>query len=311
MTLRFGVTAALCALATLVAPDPAPAQTRISIGFTPNAEAATAFVAKEKGFFARRGLDVELVPVAINSTLPAALMSGSIQIGGTTPTVFIQAVDGGLDLVAVAGMSVTSRTATGVGVVARKGSGITGPKDLVGRKVGAPGLGAVLHVMTRRWLIENEVDPAKVTFIEATFPTHGDLVKAGTVDAVVTVDPFLSRMAAAGIGDRIVNLLAEMPEGETALFYATTGEWARKSPDVMKAFREAIAEASAFVAADPDATRAAVGKVLKIPPEVLKSIALPKTDPAIRSEQISWWVDVMKRQDMLQAKVDAKRLVIP
>ncbi len=55
--------------------SPANAQTKIVIGYTPNAEAASVYVAKEKGFFEKHGLNAEPVPVAINSTLPAALMS--------------------------------------------------------------------------------------------------------------------------------------------------------------------------------------------------------------------------------------------
>uniref|UniRef100_UPI001954AA85 hypothetical protein n=1 Tax=Enterobacter cloacae TaxID=550 RepID=UPI001954AA85 len=45
------------------------------------------------------------VLIGINSNIPAALMSNSIQIGGPTATVFLQAADGGLGLVGIAGAS--------------------------------------------------------------------------------------------------------------------------------------------------------------------------------------------------------------
>jgi len=32
--------------------------------------------------------------------------------------------------------------------------------------------------------MENDTDPADVTYVEATFPTHMDLLQAKTVDAV-------------------------------------------------------------------------------------------------------------------------------
>lgn len=287
------------------------AQTKVAIGYTPNAEVATAYVAKEAGFFAKHGLDVELIPVAVNSTLPAAMLAGSLQIGTTAPTVFLQAVDGGLDLAAVSGVSVTSRSATGAAIAAGSATKIHGAKDLVGRKIGVPGINAVLHVMARRWLMTQGVDPNQVTFIEASFPNHSDVLKQGTVDAVVTVDPFLGRIIAAGVGYSVIDLNQDLPEGMTALLYATTSSWAKANPAAVKAFRESIEEAAQFVAKMPDETRSAIGVYLKLPPPVLKTIALPKVDPRITSQQLDWWVDVMNQQGMLRSKVDTKRLVVP
>ena len=96
----------------------------------------------EEGYFKKRNLDVEPKFIPLNPTIPAALQSDSLQIGGPTPSVFLRAVDGGLDLVLVAGGGVTSKATTGFGLVARAGSGIRTPQDCVGRKIGVPGLGA-------------------------------------------------------------------------------------------------------------------------------------------------------------------------
>jgi NitT/TauT family transport system substrate-binding protein len=54
-------------------------QTKVLIGYTAVAEYASAMIAKEEGFFSKRGLDVELVAVQLNSTIPAALVSNSLQ----------------------------------------------------------------------------------------------------------------------------------------------------------------------------------------------------------------------------------------
>ena len=59
-------------------------------------------VAIDEGIFKKHGLEAEMVLIGINSNIPAAILSNSIQIGGPTSTVFLQAADGGLDLVASA-----------------------------------------------------------------------------------------------------------------------------------------------------------------------------------------------------------------
>ena len=60
--------------------------TKIVFGYTAVTDFASVFVAREEGFFSRRGLDVEPKFVPINSTIPAAVQAGSLQLGWAPPT---------------------------------------------------------------------------------------------------------------------------------------------------------------------------------------------------------------------------------
>jgi ABC-type nitrate/sulfonate/bicarbonate transport system substrate-binding protein len=79
---------------------------------TATSDCASAMVAVDEGIFKKHGLEAEMTPIGINSNIPAAILSNSIQIGGPTSTLFLQAVDGGLDLVGIAGASVMNPTRT-------------------------------------------------------------------------------------------------------------------------------------------------------------------------------------------------------
>jgi len=291
----------------------AAAQTKVGVGYTAVTDFATLFVAKEEGFFAKHGLDVTPVFIAINSNIPAALMSDSVQIGGPTPSVFLQAVDGGLDLVTVAGSGVTSPEAVkGVGVVARPEANIKTPQDFVGKKVGAPGIGAFLHVLFRQWLMDKGVDPKKVNFVEVSFPTMNDILKAGTVDAVVTADPFMARIVGAGTGVLVANYLSDLPFDKPSIIYTATRGWATKNAAAVKGYQAAIAEAAAFIKADPGKTktREDIGKYIKLPPEVLQTVNISNPNPVVSTAQLEWWIKVMQGQDMLQGKLDAAKLIV-
>src|SRR5260370_15954395 len=142
-----------------------------------------------------------MVLIGINSNIPAAILSNSIQVGGPTSTVFLQAADGGLDLVAVAGASIMNSTSNAnIAAFVRNGITIKEPKDFVGKKVGAPGLGAFLHVLFVKWLVEKGVDPKSVNFVEVTFSTMADIIKSRGADSELTAEPFITRMANAGRG---------------------------------------------------------------------------------------------------------------
>ena len=87
--------AIVAALATLTAVTTAQAQQKLQIGCTATSDCASAMIAIDEGIFKKLGVDAEMVLIGINSNIPAALLSNSIQIGGPTTPVFLQAADGG------------------------------------------------------------------------------------------------------------------------------------------------------------------------------------------------------------------------
>ncbi len=292
---------------------PARAQsTRIAFGYTAVTDFASVFVAAEEGLFKKRNLDVELKFIPLNSTIPAAIQSESLQIGGPTPSVYLQAVDGGLDHVVVAGGGATAKNITGFGLVARAGSGIKSAQDCVGKKIGVPGLGAFLHVSFRGWLKQSGVDYKKVNFIEAAFPQHGDLLRGGSLDAVVTADPFMSRITDSGAGYVASYYSTFLAEGNPTILHAARRDWAQKNAGAVKAFREALVEAAAFMAkpANGDKVRAHIGKYIKVPPEVLARMQISPPLPVLNEKHLEYWVGLMKDQEMLRGTPQLANLIV-
>jgi NitT/TauT family transport system substrate-binding protein len=308
---RIAGLAALPALGAL-APHARAQSTKIVFGFTAVTDFASVFVAKEEGYFSKRGLDVEPKFIPINSTIPAAIQSDSLQMGGPTPSVFLQSVDGGLDHVVVAGGGVTSKTLTGFGLVAGAGSGIRKPQDVLGKKVGVPGLGAFLHVTFRAWLKNSGVDYKKVNFVEAAFPQHGDLLRGGSIDAVVTADPFMSRIIDSGAGYVASYYSTFLPEGQPTIIHVARREWVQKNPAAAKAFREAVQEAAAFMTQPRNdaKVREHIGKYIKLPPEVIARMQISPPGPVVTEKQLAYWVGLMKDQEMLKGDPAVAALVV-
>lgn len=301
------------AAASAAATQPAWSQgSKILFGYTAVTDFASVFVAAEEGYFKKRNLEVELKFIPLNSTIPAALQSDSLQIGGPTPSVFLQSVDGGLDHVLVAGGGVTSKTITGFGLVARAGSGIKTAQDCIGKKIGVPGLGAFLHVTFRGWLKQSGVDHKKVSFVEASFPQHSDLLRGGSVDAVVSADPFMSRITESGSGYVASYYSTFLEEGNPTIVHAAKREWVQKNPAAAKAFREAVQEGAVFMQnpKNNDKVRAAIGKYIKLPPEVIAKMQISPPGPVVTEKQLNYWVKLMKDQDMLRTEPKVAQLIV-
>ena len=301
--------AAMVAALMAIPPGAGAQTTKVVIGYTATADFAPGFIAADQGLFKKRGLDVEFKLVPLNSQLPAAVQSDSVTFGGTTVSVLLQAIDGGLDHVAVAGSGITDKDQQTFGVVVRSDLNVVKADDFIGKKVGAPGIGAFLQVLFRNWLIDNNVDYKKVTFVEVGFPQMADVLKGGNVDAVVTGEPVMGRIVSAGIGKKVTsftdNLKVELP----VIVYSTTRTWVDANPAAAKAFREAIAEGTDIANKDHAAVRAATAKYIKMPAEVIENMRLGRWQAEITEAGMAAWIDIMKRQDMLRTNLDVKKVI--
>lgn len=303
--------AGLAASALLLSSGGAFAQTKITIGCTATSDCASAMVAVDEGIFARHGLDAKMILIGINSNIPAAIISDSIQIGGPTATVFLQAVDGGLDLVAVEGATIMDPIANNAIVAyGRGGTSLHAAKDFVGKKIGAPGIGAFLQVLFVKWLMENGVDPKSVNFVEVTFPTMGDALKSSAVDAVLTGEPFVTRFNAAGLGYVGAHYAADLARTEPIISYVASRAFAEKNPEAIAAFRAAIVEGAAIVNNDRQKASEFISKFTKQPLDLVKMNRPNVAAPDVKPDGMVWWLEVMKQQNMLQTEIDPAKIVL-
>jgi ABC-type nitrate/sulfonate/bicarbonate transport system substrate-binding protein len=91
------------------------------------------------------------------------------------------------------------------------------------------------------------VDYRKVNFVEASFPQHADLLRGGSVDAVVSADPFMSRITESGAGYVASYYSTFLPENNQTIVHAAKREWVAKNPATARAFREALVESGGFM----------------------------------------------------------------
>jgi NitT/TauT family transport system substrate-binding protein len=291
---------------------PASAATQVRVVYIPIVDALPLFVAKDQGFFAKRDLDVTATAVANQGVVVSSLASKSAEIGFTVTISMLQAREAGLQMKAVAGAAAFPiPVPRNVGVVAKTGSGIKGPADLVGKRVGVIGLRAFHHIMVQRWLAENGVDYNKVRFAEVAFPLGPDLLKAGQVDAVVSVDPFFKRMIDTGIGYVVGDFMGTVPDGTLIDFYMATADWAKDNAAAARGYREALAEAADFIAKNPDSARASLATWTKQPPAVVASTNIPVYRVDVTAAQIDYWIDLLKHQGIVKGAMTGQEFLLP
>ncbi len=307
---RYLATALLGALA-LMSAEPANAQKKVTFGHQQVFDLAPILLAQQKGFFAKHGLEVALKPIPLNSQNPAALEAGEVDIAMPTASVLLQAVNGGLDIVAISGYTETTKTDSNFGIVVRPDSNIKQPSDFIGKKVGVAGLNAFLHVMFRDWLTMKGVDWKKVEFVETQFPQMEGILKSGSVDAVVAIQPFMARIIGSKTGELMSHFIRDMPAGMSVTVFASKKAWADKNQDAIKAYRAGFDEGSAYAHAHPDEARAVVANFLKLPPPAVAAVAIPKFDSKLNESHLAPWISIMKSQGMIRGDINLKNIIVP
>ncbi|SEQ23361.1 ABC transporter substrate-binding protein [Lentzea albida] len=141
---------------------------------------AYAYVAKEKGFFDRAGLDVTITPGTGSVDVLKLVSAGRADFGVAdfTATAITTAKEK-LPVTVVAAVQQRSLAA----IVALEGGAISKPADLEGKRIGDQP-GSTNQVMFPVYAKAAGIDPAKVQFVPSAPPALPQLLAAGQVDGI-------------------------------------------------------------------------------------------------------------------------------
>ncbi len=280
-------------------------QAKMAIGYPPSIDLLPAMVAADNGCLAGEGLDAELVKIPVVTSIPPALLSGSLQIGMSTATNMLPAVENGLDLVVVAGSSRSIEGNEGISIVSAPGKSVNSAKDVEGMTVGVPGIMSVGDLMFRKWLRLGGVDDTKVTFVEAPFPRMPELLKSGTVDAVLAAEPIRTALIANKIGELAgTEYYGATNPDMTLTFWIASGEWARANPKAIASFQKCMEAAVEQIGTDLEGNQASMKKYLNFSTDAKRDWSAK-----ITKEDLDAYVEVAKEFDMLRGDIDTEKLI--
>jgi NitT/TauT family transport system substrate-binding protein len=279
--LRFArVTLAVAAISAALAP-PAAAQgwIRFSLGLKFEGPAAPFLIGLDKNYYRAEGLDVSFDNAAEPLDIIKRVAAGEYDMGFGDINLLIKFRDQNPKMPVAAVFMGYNRPA--YAIVTRKSRGVTQPKDLEGKRLGAPETDSAFAA----WKIFAKtagIDAAKVTIDHVSFPVREPMLAAGQVDAV-TGYSFVSYISLKDRGvqvdDIVVLLMADYGVDLYGNAIIVNQKFAAEKPEAVKGFLRAFLKGLKDTARDP---ARAVESVVKRSDGARQAIELERLRMALR-----------------------------
>ncbi|MEV6493097.1 ABC transporter substrate-binding protein [Actinoplanes sp. NPDC051633] len=268
-------------------PKTAPALDRISVGVIPIVDVAPIYLGRQKGFFASRGIDLDLVLEQGGAPIIKGVLAGRFQFGFSNMTSLMAARADGAPLKAVAaGVSSTGKPGRDFsGIVVPPGSLIRTPKDLAGKLIGVNVLGSLGDTTIRASVRKVGGDATTLRFQAHPFPQIPGKLQAKKLDAAWLVEPQLSEAITLGcqvIASNFVDTAANL----TVAAYFTAGDLAERDPKLVERFTQAVNESLRYADTHGDEVRDVVGTYTPINDTVRLMMILPNWPAAINRDSV-------------------------
>jgi NitT/TauT family transport system substrate-binding protein len=241
-----GLAAAAAIGAWLAMRDPI---VEVRMAVPPQKRSAAVFVAMDKGYFADQRLKVTITPIVTGKECLARTLAGEFDFAVTSVFPVVASLVERRDPAVLALLAQLDKQA---GIVTTRAIG-GNPAALRGRKVGfVPG--TTSEVFLRVMLDSARVAAAAVALVPLDAEDSVNAIAAGTVDAVSTWEPYLSR-AAARLSEEAVTIVNDGSFVDYALL-AVSGDWLKDHDAVARRVLSALVAATSDIHAHPDEARA-------------------------------------------------------
>jgi NitT/TauT family transport system substrate-binding protein len=232
------------------------AETKIRVGHFPNITHAQGVIGhalsrQGKGWFEQRlGADTKIEWFVYNAGPSAmeAIFAKSIDLTyvGSGPALNAYTKSNGQEIRLIAGAA-----NGGSGLVVQSDQNLNAPADFRGKRIATPQLGNTQDISCRAWLTEGGLRITQLGGDAQVLPTQNPdqlgLFRAKKVDAVWTVEPWLSRLEQEASGKVIV----EEKEVATTILVSSV-KFLNEQRDLAKKFAQAHAELTDWINKNPE-----------------------------------------------------------
>jgi len=227
--------------------------TKLRINRSPVGQFQGLIIGQQQGWFAEKGIELELAIGTSPDAAIAELLSGQSQIAMTGAVPLVAAVANGAPVVAVVNGQNDGDIPTH-GLLVLEDSPVKSLMDLKGKTIGIPGIASPQGLSVLNALATAGMSRDDVELVNLPFPGVNAAIESGAVDAGVPIGLFFDFGLAGGMRE-LPEYRAEVSKGVPAVFFAANKMWAEENDEVLTDFVEVMVRAHDWANENPDAVR--------------------------------------------------------
>ena len=286
----------------------------VKIGYLRLVMSLPTFVAQEKGFFAEKGLQVELIPFNSGTAIIDALVAGRIDANcGSASTGHWFAAQSAPDrfkIFMMYGTTSAGEDNTFV-VVVKKDSPTQDLKGLKGKKVGTfPG---ATSVGLAKAVVRTQLDPAEVIFTEIPPPNLVPALAAGQIDAYFSPEPLGMMAVSKGLGKYLMKsplALLKLEGGVPGAGFSFNTQFLKEHPKKAKKIKAAMEKAVDYIRANEKEVRSYLIEYTGLPEPVAMRMPYDKFIKLdeVNKDACQGYFDMLYKEGAYKQRVDTKKL---
>ena len=262
----------------------------LRVATLPIESAAEVFYAKDMGFFAKAGLDVDIQTMQTSASMMAAAASNAIDVGYSPVDSMATIHSKKVPVVVIAPANEYVSPNGNAGLVLPANSLVHQAKDLNGKTIAVSNLRSLSENAARAWMDRNGGDSTTAKFVEIPFPAMQPALDTGHVDAAWVAEPFLSAAAKSG-------RMAEFGFDAIAKRFLigawfTTAQWAADHRDTVNRFASVIHETAVWANKNQTQSGQIVAKYTKIDPAVLATMTRSRYAESLTPASLQPLIDI-------------------
>jgi ABC-type nitrate/sulfonate/bicarbonate transport system substrate-binding protein len=237
----------------------------ITIGTIPNEVASLILIAKDQQYFSQNGLNVTIRNYQSGLEAVEGMLRGESDISGAAEFVFVGEVLKNESIYNIGNIG----QYLSLYIVGRQDEGIINVSDLKGKTLGVA-FGTSHQFFLGRFLELNRISTSQVTVLNIPFNEQPDALANGTVDAVITFQPYLRQIESRLANNTVVWSAQAGQPGYAGAF--CTQSWASAHPEVIVRFLKALVRSENYNVNFPDQSMALVAKKLNYTSLYIQSV---------------------------------------
>ena len=295
------------------APRAARAQslTKLNLAATASGDIVVALWAQQGGIFQKYGLDVDIQRMNSSSSVTAAVIGGSLDIGKAPLFGLVLARSKGLPVVIEAPSALYLVSSPDSALVVAKDSPIQSARDLNGKLLASASLGDMFSTVNSAWIDQNGGDSHTIKYVELPGTATASAIVAGRVAAGTCADPALAEAVNSGKCRVLSHPEDVFGKVSLATAYFSSSDGAAKNVSAMARFRKAMDESSAYASAHKQDLIPIVAKFSLTDPKLITFPTLARATDLLDTRLTQPTIDVAAKYKAIAKAFPVKEMIDP